>query len=688
MTDLGDHSVLKERGHVPAPAWGRGRSAWRLLAGPPDGWRRQAVGLLALLALVFICYRPQLPGNFVWDDRLVLQELNPLINGDLTPGTIWFQTDFVLSNFGFWAEWLAWGEHPLGYHVVNLVLHGLNAWLIWRLLARLRIPGAGLAAAVFAVHPVCVNSVARIAELKNTLSLVFFLLAFIWYLRSEEAGSGESRTVRPPKAGWSGREFGWYLAAWLAFLLGLFSKTTIITLPVLLLMCAYWQRGRLARADCIRTAPFFLLALMFGLMSAWFQQHQALAGATLAPVGGADRLAVAGHDVWFYAGKDLWPAGLSVVYPWWQPAAGVGAWLPLAGVAGALLAGWSWRRTWGRHLLFGLGAFTVALFPALGFFDAQFQTWFQVSDHLQYLPMIALVALAAAVLAAQLRRAVYWPVAAGVLVVLATLSSERARVFAANETLWRDTLAKNPGAWMAHNNLGVILAKQSHWPEAREQFAASLAEKPGNPAAEVDLGFLLASQGDLAGARDHLLSALASQPANAEARSGLARVLAQLGETRAARTQFQVALQIDPKPVTRLQFASFLYQTGDYTECARQYHQVLAADPEQVEPLNNLAWLLATCPEELVRDGAEAVRCAEKACALTHHAQAAIVGTLAAAYAEAGRFPEAVATSQQAIQLSERSGNARVTAVNRQLLQLYQAGRPYHASQVQPRPAG
>ena len=686
MNNLGHHSVSEAGGRSQSTAWSWGWAALRPGRSRAGSGLRLAVGCLALLSLIFLAYRSQLPGEFVWDDRLVLHDLNPLISGELTPWSIWFQTDFVLSNFGFWAEWLAWGEHPLGYHVVNLALQGLSACLVWQLLARLRIPGAWFAAAVFAVHPVAVNSVARIAELKNTLSLFFFLLTFLLYLRAA-AEPYRARRADGPVAGRPA--FGWYLAAWLAFLLALFSKTTVITLPALLLLCAYWQRGRLVRADWLGTAPFFFLSLAFGLMSVWFQQHQALAGATLAPVSGADRLAVAGHDVWFYAGKTLWPAGLSVVYPWWQPAsAGVGAWLPLAGVVGVLLAAWTCQRTWGRQVLFGFGAFVVALFPALGFFDAQFQTWFQISDHLQYLPLIALVALAAATLAVQLPRPVYVPVAGLVLAGLFTLSSARARVFATNETLWRDTLAKNPGAWMAHNNLGVILAKQNHIAEAREQFELSLADKPGNPAAEVDMGFTLAAQGDLAGAQDHFQAALASDPANVDARAGLAAVLAQLGQAQAARTQYRVALQIEPRVGTRLQFANLLYQTGDYTECVRQYHQALVTAPEQIEPMNNLAWLLATCPEEPVRDGTAAVRYAEKACALTHYTQPGMVGTLAAAYAEAGRFPEAVKTSEQAIQLSERSGNERFAAMNRQLLRLYQAGRPYHEAPRQGKPTG
>ena len=670
-----------EVSRAPRP-WALGRfgtALTRLWTKTGPGWTK-VLGASALFLLVWICYQPQLPGNFIWDDRLVLKGLNPLLTGELTPWSIWFQTDFVLANFAFWGEWLVWGDHPLGYHIVNLLLHSLSACLLWRLLARLSVPGAWFAAAVFAVHPVCVNTVARIAELKNTLSLTLVLLSFLLYLRSESGMNAAVQPAGPGRLRWPGAEFGWYALALLAFVLALFSKTTILTLPVFLLLSAYWQRGRLVPEDGFRTVPFFILALGFGLMSSWFQKHQALAGETLPPVSWEDRFAVAGHDVWFYIGKDFWPSGLSVVYPWWHPAEAVAsAWLPLLGVGLLLVTGWHYRRTWGRHLLFGFGCFTVALFPALGFIDAQFQTWFQVSDHLQYLPLIAVVALASSVLAARLPRAWFSPVAGVILATLVVLSSQQARVFATDETLWQDTVAKNPQAWMAHNNLGVILARQGHLPAAREQFEASLAAKPGNVAAQVDLGHLLALQGDLGGARELLQAALRNKLANVDAHENLAQVLAQLGDLRAAKTHFQAALQCEPKLNTRLQLASLLFQTGDYANCAWQYRQTISGEPDLVEPLNNLAWLLATCPEDGVRNGLEAVRCAEKACALTHYQHPGALGTLAAAYAEAGRFAEAVKTCRQAIDLSESAGNASFSAINSQLLRLYQMGRPYHA---------
>src|SRR5580692_3241456 len=155
----------------------------------PEGNQNQripvAFGVLAIVLLAFAVYSPVLPGSFVMDDARLTGHDNPLINGQVTPSSIWFRTDFTLATFGWWLEHLAFGPNPAGYHVVNIMLHALSSLLLWRLLVRLKIPGAWLAGALYAVHPVCVNSVARIAELKNTLSMPFFLLSFIGYLHYE-----------------------------------------------------------------------------------------------------------------------------------------------------------------------------------------------------------------------------------------------------------------------------------------------------------------------------------------------------------------------------------------------------------------------------------------------------------------------------------------------------------------------
>jgi Flp pilus assembly protein TadD len=650
---------------------------------------RLAVGALAIVALLFAVYRPILPGSFLMDDHRLIGSDNPLVNGQFTPRSIWFQTDFTLTTFGWWLQRLAWGENPAGYHVVDLLLQAAGAILLWRLLARLKIPGAWLAAAIFAIHPVGVNSVARIAEQKNTLSLPFFLLSFWSYLYYEAA------VLHPPAGGQAGnpssrgRATVWYAVSLTAFVLSLLSKTTTVMLPVLLLGCAAWQRGKITRRDVLHTGPFFLLALAFGLMSIWFQTHQALfsAGETLPPESFGERLAVAGHMFWFYLGKAVLPLNLNLIYPRWKLDAGTVAayWLLVALVAAGLVC-WRFRRTWGRHGLFGVGCFGVMLFPALGFFDTQFLTTWQVSDHLQYLPLIAPVALLAAGLAWFLKGRTFQCAAAVLLLALAALSFRRAEVFATDESLLRDTLAKNPAAYEAHNDLGVILAKENNFSGATEQFALAVQENPDYAAAHSNLGHALMLQGRLAEAEAHFRATLKSKPGELETHRMLAGILEREGRNREAIFHLRSVILFQPKSTpeieTRMELASLFNQTGDYRQATEQLRQAVQLKPGQPEPLNNLAWLLATCADDSVRDGAEAVRCAELACQLTAFKQARATGTLAAAYAEAGRFPEAVATSETAVKLASADGDQRLTDISNQLLNLYRAGKPYHEQPV------
>ena len=253
---------------------------------------RLLLGSLAIVAMTFLVYIPVVPGSFLMDDTRLTNGDNALVNGQLTLRTLWFGTDFTLTTFVWWLEHVAFGPHPAGYHLVNIALHAVSALLLWRLLVQLKIPGAWLGAALFAVHPVAVNSVARIAELKNTLSMPFLLLSFIAYLRYEN-----SRLYPPdspsPDRHLAGTGDLWYFISLSAFILGLMAKTTIIMLPVALLLCAVWQRGRIQRRDVIHTAPFFVLSLAFGLMSIWFQKFQALPTSplTLQHAGLARRLA-------------------------------------------------------------------------------------------------------------------------------------------------------------------------------------------------------------------------------------------------------------------------------------------------------------------------------------------------------------------------------------------------------------
>ncbi len=675
------------------------------------GWSRGALGAGLIFLLALAVYWPALRGQFVWDDTLLIDK-NPLVKGELGLRSVWFQTDFPLTMIGFWVQWLAWGKSPAGYHAVNVLLHATSAVLVWRVLARLKIAGPWLAALVFAVHPVCVASVAWISELKNTLSLPFFLLSLWWYLRAEgqeesEVGSrraegggqrpevrGQRSEIRPPTSDLRPPTSGlttqsWYWLSLAAFVLALLSKTSTVMLPVVLLGCAWWQRGRLTRLDCLRTSPFFVLALVFGSLSIWFQAHQAIGGEAVQAENFWGRFAGAGRAIWFYLGKALLPLDLNLMYPRWKiDAIAPSSYVPALLLCGAFILCWRFRRQWGRPVMFGLGCFAVTLFPVLGFFDMYFLSISRVSDHFQYLPMIAVVALIAAGLSSALSPRVLRFVGTGLVLALSALSAHRAQVLANDERLWRDTLAKNPAAWCAHNNLGCILAEHHQYDLAIGHFVASLELNPRDAQAHCNLGRALFVQGKFAEAQSHFQAALQIKPSDAEIHRSFASALAEQGKKEEAVAHLREAVRLGPDVETRLQLTALLHETGRAREAVEQCRQVLAIQPDSTEALNNLAWLLATCPDDTVRNGAEAVRVAERACRLTKYQEVVPLGTLAAAYAEAGQFNEAVATGEKSLRLATAAGDARFVALNRRLLEFYRAGKPWREPQATSKPAG
>jgi len=648
----------------------------------PQSRLRFCLGAAFIFAIVLIVYRPILPGSLVIDDESLIGRDNPLVNGTYSPWTIWFQTDFTLATFGWWLQRLVWGINPAGYHAVCLTLHAISGILIWRILARLKIPGAWLAAVLFVVHPVGVNSVARISELKNTLSLPFFLFAFLGYQHYEAAALYPEISDQSENHPFRQRATLWYGFSLIAFVLSLLSKTTAVMLPVLLLAGAAWQRWRITRRDVLHTIPFFILSLAFGLMSVWFQKHQALVTArlTLQSSSFLERLAGAGQDFWFYVGKVFWPVHLSVIYPAWKLDPGsFAAYLPALLAVAVFALCWWFRRSWGRHALFGIGCFAISLFPALGFFDAQFLTMGRVSDHLQYLPMIALVALATAGLASLPGKTIFRGAAVILISILSALSFQRAQVFASQESLLRDTLAKNPAAWTSCNDLGIVLAKRGDYDAAIHEFQNALRGNPDYADARLNLGLALMLQGKPAEAEPQFLAVLQVKPYEPQAHRQLAEILQAEGKDPEALYHLKVALLFKPDADTHLKLASLFYQTGNARSAVEQLHLALALQPDQVDALNNLAWILATGSDATVRNGTEAVQHAERACQLTDYKQSALISTLAAAYAEAGRFPEAVATAERAVKMQTASGETGMADINNQLLIQYRSGKPYHA---------
>lgn len=636
----------------------------------PELARQRALlrGAGGLLLLVLAAYWPALNGKFVWDDPL-LTEKNPLVTGEFTLASIWFKMDFPVATIACWLQWWLWGKSAAGYHIVNILLHAGNCVLLWRLFARLQLPGAWLAAALFAVHPIGAASVAWISELKNVLSLLFLLLSFWTFVAWDEA-RGAAAPVRPRGA---------YALSLVLFLLALLTKTSTVALPVLLLGYLWWRWQRLSRTAVFATVPHFILALAFGLLTVWFQKHQVVLGLTVQEENLFGRVAGAAWAVWFYLGKATLPVNLCAVYPLWKVnPANLAHWLPLLGLVAVGGGCWWFRKSWGRTALLLGGGFVALLFPVLGFFDMYFLIFSRVSDHFAYLALIPATLGLALVLNRLLPQRFLRVAAAVILAGFAVLTFQRAAVYAVDEKLWSDTVAKNPAAWNALNNLGCIRAEQGQMDAAMELFLRSVKLNPRNASAQCNLGKALLLRGSFAEAEAHFRTALEAKPDHGDTLKAFGGALAQQGRLKEAVKYLGDAVTLKPDNETRLQLAPLLAAVGNSRAAVAQCRAVLAKEPQSFRALNNLAWILATCPDAAVRNGSEAVKLAETACQLTGRKDAITLGTLGAAYAEAGQFTNAIAAAEQAVALAGASGNTGFARANQQLLQFYRAGRAYH----------
>jgi hypothetical protein len=347
----------------------------------PPRWEA-AGGAAAILLCVALAYLPTLGAGFLWDDDSML--VNNIVLQDHGLFRAWFSTQqlnwWPVTSTSYWLEHWLWGLNPAGYHATNLLIHAGCAFLIWRILRRLRVPAALPCALLFAVHPVNVESVAWIAQRKTILSLLFFLLALLAYLAFD--ASGRRRL---------------YAGSVACFALALLSKGAVVALPLVILLCLWWLRGAVRRRDLLRSLPFFALAGVMSAVEIWFQYTRVIGANTVREEGLLSRLAGAGSVVWFYLGKALMPMGLSFVYPRWHidPAHWL-AWLPDLALAAALWLAWRARTGAGRPVLFALAYTVLMLLPVLGFFDIYFMRYSLVADHYQYGSMIGVVALATA----------------------------------------------------------------------------------------------------------------------------------------------------------------------------------------------------------------------------------------------------------------------------------------------------
>lgn len=547
------------------------------------GWKQFTFGSALILLLVFVIYFPALHGEFLWDDLPVFIE-HPII---ISPHgletiwlkTVWLTTDFPLTLTTFWLEHRLWGIHPTGYHVTNFFLHALGVILLWRVLLRLKIRGAFPAALVFAAHPVCVASVAWISERKNTLSLVFFLLSLLFYLRSEESG------IRSQNAAYRSRLF--YFVSLAAFFLALLSKTSIVALPVVLLGIAWWQRGKITGRDFLKSIPFFLLALGFGLLTIYAQTSNAIRGEVVQIETFFGRLAESAWAIWFYLWKILVPLNLMASYPHWElQKVSLLSFLPLAVLVGIFFLFWKKRKTWGRHGVLALGFFVALLFPVLGFIDMYFLIFSRVADQWQYVPLIGIIVIIVSGISSLLEkkfhatRNVKIGLGAATVLFLCILTWNHAKVYASEENLWGDTIKKNPKAWMARNNLGRILYQQGKIDESVRLFEESLRLKPNHAETHNNFGLALTRQQKLDRAVAEFSEAIRLKRGQPKFHFNLGIALAQQKKFDSAIAAYGDALKLQPNYAdVHNNFSSVLNELGRHNESLEHSLRALQVKP-------------------------------------------------------------------------------------------------------------
>jgi Flp pilus assembly protein TadD len=578
---------------------------------------RKALPGLLLFAAVVTAFLPALAAGFIWNDDTYLTA-NRTLDGLDGLRLIWTQPRaneqyYPMVFTSFWVEKRLWGLDPFGYHLVNVLLHAGSALLLWRLLARLGLRGAWLAAAAFALHPMCVESVAWVTERKNTLSLFLSLLAMHAYFasrdrREDEEKTGDSlrkgkRRGSPPHsdAGPSARALTFI--GFFFFVLALLAKTTASVVPPVLLVLVWWRFGRVKRADAVPLAPWFAAGIALGAHTAWLERTSVMAVGSEWALSVADRLVLAGRTVFFYLQKFLLPLDLSFIYPRWKvDAHSPLQWLPSLCALLALFLAWRVRGRVGRGPFAFLLLFGGVLFPAMGLLNVYPMRFSWVADHFAY----QAVAVAAA---AVVCGAAAWPAgwsakstraaaafAGVVIVLLGTLTFRQSRIYRNEEALWSAALLKNPECFICHTNYGIWLMENGRDPEAAAHLEASYRLKPDEVPTLLNLALVEERRGRTDGAATLLRSALRVDPANTAALINLAKADARAGRVEEAIASYREALRLG-SPGDHLAhngLGAALMRQGQEAEAIEHFREALRLKPDYEHARTNLERALSS----------------------------------------------------------------------------------------------
>ena len=604
---------------------------------------------LVLIAIVTVSYASVFRAQFVWDDDENILE-SPNLHDLAGLWRIWSdpkasQQYYPLTHTSFWLQAKTTGLSPLPFHALNVALHAAAAVLLLYVLRRLALAGAELAATLFAIHPLNVESVAWVTERKNVLSGALVFAACLSYLIYDEAAfslpvDGEPRAVRA-------RRRCWWLALAL-FVLALAAKTAVAVVPAALFVVLIGVRGRRPAPVLLALAPFLLLGVAAGLGTAFLERNHLNAVGAEFSWSFAERVLIAGRAFVFYLQKLVLPEGLVFFYPKWPIDAHAPlAWLYPVGIVAASSTLFALRGRWGVGPLVALVSYGVLIFPALGFFNVYFMRFSFVQNHFQYLagvPVLAFIAAAAARALEPTTPNLRVTLGAAVTLVFGWLTFSEIAQFRDYETLFLSTLQRNPDAWVAAYNLGNYYQARHDRQAAIEKYRAALRVRPNDPQILTNLGATLAETGNLPEALVALREAVRLRPEHVDSRLNLA-----------------LALELDRKPALAV----------------AEYRQALRLRPASIKIKRQLAWLLATTDDVQVRDGQAALSLARSACAGTTRAMARCQDTLAAAEASSGDFASAATRARHAAELARQEGEEQAAKRYESRARLYATAQPY-----------
>ncbi|OGP15240.1 MAG: hypothetical protein A2054_00445 [Deltaproteobacteria bacterium GWA2_55_10] len=541
--------------------------------------------LALLLALAAAAYYPALNAGFIWDDdHYVIRNANLLSPGGLRD--IWLSTEspqyYPLVFTTFWIEQHIWGLEPAGFHAVNILLHAANAALIWMVCRRLDLKYGYFAALIFALHPVHVESVAWVTERKNVLSGFFYLLSLLAFLSFEK------------------KEKAWAYAASLAFFFAaLLSKTVACTLPVAIIIIRWLRDGRIDRNLLLRLVPFFGVGLVMGLVTVWWELNIVGARGDEWALPVWDRLLLPGRIAFFYAFKLLLPFDLSFIYERWTlDLADLWQWIYPVALFILLAALFILRDKTGKGALAAVAFFLVTLFPALGFFNVYPFRYSFVADHFQYLASAGLIVLFAESAGRLTEKAGAFRnlrfAAAPIIIALGALAWNQTHIYKDLETLWRDTLSKNPDAFIAHTNLGALLYERGVLDEAVSHYQAALRIKPDSSIEHFNLGLIYYKSGKAEEALNEFRSAVKSDPENVMARVNLGTILTGSGDYDEALVNLSKAVEVAPGyPLARKNIAVLYDKMGKPGMAIEHLEFIVERDPGNPVIRKDLAIMLS-----------------------------------------------------------------------------------------------